>query len=483
MYGPPMPTEHPTPELTRPTAETIAAGHAALGDLLGSDRVATGADQLIQHGSDEGYHAPVPPDIVVWPRTIEEAADIVRVAAAHHLPVIPFGAGTSMEGHIAALAGGICVDMREMNRISAPSLENLSVAVEAGVTRLQLDTRLRPEGVFFSVDPGSDATIGGMIATGASGTTTVRYGTMRENVINLTVVTAAGEVVRTRSLARKSSAGYDLTRLMIGSEGTLALICEATLKVHPTPDAIAAGVCTFPTVAAAVQCSVELGLNAIPVARVELVDEMVIEAMNRRHELTLTVAPTLFLEFNGASAAEVEAQAREAAAIAAQNGGGELEWATDEAARRRLWRARHSALDASKALRPAGAVLGTDVCVPVSALADCITSAQSETVALGLTATIVGHVGDGNFHMAVLIDPEDEDEVNRAEEFHTRLVRAALANDGTCTGEHGIGYSKTRFLIEEHGRAGVEMMRAIKHALDPDGIFNPGKTVAGVEAE
>ncbi|MGA9859186.1 MAG: FAD-linked oxidase C-terminal domain-containing protein [Solirubrobacteraceae bacterium] len=463
--------------LGRPDPDRLADGLRALADLLGADRVHTGADDRSQHGHDESFHPEAPPDVVVWPRGIEEAAGIVRVAAAHRLPLIPFGAGTSLEGHVAALGGGISVDMREMNAISPPSIEDLDVVAQAGVTRRALDARLRPEGVFFAVDPGADATIGGMIATGASGTTTVRYGAMRENVLGLTVIDAGGEVVRTHSRARKSSAGYDLTRLMIGSEGTLGLICEATLRIHPTPEATVAAACTFPSVDAAVRCVVRVGQHAIPVARIELADELQIEAINRYDQTSFAVAPTLFIEFHGGSDADVEAQARDTAQIAAEFGGSDFAWASDERERRRLWHARHRAMEATRAMRPGSGALTTDVCVPISALADCISATQADIAEHGLTASIVGHVGDGNFHAIVLVDPGDPADVARGEEFHARLVRRALACEGTSTGEHGVGYGKARFLVEEHGRPAVEMMRAVKRALDPDGIFNPGKGV------
>jgi D-lactate dehydrogenase (cytochrome) len=462
----------------RPAAATVADGKQALTDLLGADRVLTGDDVLSQHGHDESFHPEARPDAVVWPRSTEEAAAIVRVAAAHRLPLVPFGAGTSLEGHVAALAGGISVDMREMNAIGPLSLEDLDVHVQAGVTRRQLDARLRPEGVFFSVDPGADATVGGMIATGASGTTTVRYGAMRENVLSVTVVDAQGRILSTHSRARKSSAGYDLTRLMIGSEGTLALICEATLRLHPIPEATAAAQCTFPNIDAAVQCVVRVGQYGIPVSRIELVDELQVEALNRHFDTSFAVAPTLFLEFEGASDDDVEAQAREVAAVASELGGSEFAWATDEGERRRLWHARHGAMEATRAMRPGSGVLTTDVCVPISALAECISATQADIAEHRLTASIVGHVGDGNFHAVLLVDPNDPADIARGEEFHARLVRRALAHEGTCTGEHGIGYGKAQFLVEEHGRAAVEMMQAIKRALDPDGIFNPGKSVS-----
>jgi D-lactate dehydrogenase (cytochrome) len=467
------------PAVERPPVERVAEGRRALEDLLGAERVLTGADVLSQHAHDESFHPEAPPDMVVWPRSVQEAAAIVGVAAAHRLPIVPFGAGTSLEGHVAALAGGISVDMREMNAIGRPSIEDLDVVVQAGVTRRQLDARLRPEGVFFSVDPGADATIGGMVATGASGTTTVRYGAMRENVLALTVIDARGQIVRTHSRARKSSAGYDLTRLIIGSEGTLALICDATLRLHPIPEATAAAQCTFPSLDAAVQCVVRVGQHAIPVARIELADELQIEAINRHDETSFTVAPTLFIEFHGGSEQDVRAQAAETAEIAAEYGGSDFAWASDEAERRRLWHARHAAMEATRALRPGSAALLTDVCVPISALAQCITETQADIAGHGLTASIVGHVGDGNFHAIVLVDPRDPASVAHGEQFHVRLVTRALAYDGTCTGEHGVGYGKTRFLVEEHGREAIEMMQAIKRALDPDNLFNPGKSAPG----
>jgi D-lactate dehydrogenase (cytochrome) len=313
-----------------------------------------------------------------------------------------------------------------------------------------------------------------MVATGASGTTTVRYGAMRENVISLLVVTADGSILRTRSRARKSSAGYDLTRLFIGSEGTLGLICEATLRIHPTPEAMAAATCAFPTLEAAVTCVMDVARNGIPVARIELADEAIIAAINRHEGLDNAVAPTLFLEFHGGPA-EVEAQAAEVEAIAREHGAEGFAWASEESERRRLWRARHRAYDAARSLRPGSKGLTTDVCVPVSRLAECILETQGDIASLGLPAGIIGHVGDGNFHVVVLVDPGDAGEIARATAFHERLVRRALEQEGTCTGEHGVGYGKAAFLAEEHGAAGVAAMRAIKHALDPTGLFNPGK--------
>jgi D-lactate dehydrogenase (cytochrome) len=410
-------------------------------------------------------------------RGTDEAAAIVRACARHRAPIVPFGAGTSLEGHVAALEGGVCVDMREMDRVLRLSVEDLDVSVQAGVTRVALDARLRPEGVFFPVDPGADATIGGMVSTGASGTTTVRYGAMRENVLSLVVATADGSVVRTRSRARKSSAGYDLTRLFVGAEGTLGLVCEATLRLQPTPEATSAAVCSLPSLRAAVDCVIAVSHHAIPVARIELLDEVQMQAINARFDLGHAVAPTLFLEFHG-TPAEVQAQAAEVQEIAAQHGARSFDRATDERDRRRLWEARHRAYDATRAMHPGSAGMTTDACVPVSALADVIMQTRADLDEHGLTGSILGHVGDGNFHVILLVDHDDPEGVQRGMAFHDRLVRRAIAHDGTCTGEHGIGYGKGAYLELEHGAAGVRMMRAIKRALDPDDLFNPGK-VAG----
>jgi D-lactate dehydrogenase (cytochrome) len=444
---------------------------------LGAERVVTGEDERRRHGTDEGWHAPAAPDVVVYPRTTEEAAAVVRMCRAHGTPIVPFGAGTSLEGHVAALNGGVSVDMTQMNAILRLSVEDMDVTVQAGVTRRQLDEKLRPEGVFFSVDPGANATIGGMTATGASGTTSVRYGTMRENVLSLTVVAADGEIVRTRSRARKSSAGYDLTRLFVGSEGTLGLITEITLRLQPTPEAMTAATCAFPTLDAAVDTVIEVLAHAIPVARIELLDEVQIDAVNRHFELDLEVAPTLFLEFHGTTE-ETRAQAAEVGEIAEGHGVRGFNWAADESERRALWRARHGAYEAARALRPGSRGFTTDACVPISRLAETIAETKKDLDASGLIAPIVGHVGDGNFHLAILVDPDVGDELERAVALNERLVRRAIAADGTCTGEHGVGYGKTAFLELEHGPAALSMMRAIKAALDPEGLFNPGK-VAG----
>jgi D-lactate dehydrogenase (cytochrome) len=449
--------------------------------LLGADRVLTGNDVREQHGVDESFHPAAVPDAVVYPTSTEEAAAIVSVCARHRAPIVPFGAGTSLEGHVQALQGGVSVDMREMNRILRLSIEDLDVSVQAGVTRRQLDAALRPEGVFFPVDPGADATLGGMVSTGASGTTTVRYGAMRENVLSLVVVTADAEIVRTRSRARKSSAGYDLTRLFIGAEGTLGLVCEVTLRVRPTPEAMSAAVCGFPSLRDAVDCVVAVGQHSIPVARIELLDEMLIEAINRYANMEHPVAPTLFLEFHG-TPDEVRAQAAETEQIASEHGAQSFRWATDEGERRRLWDARHASYEATRALRPGTAALTTDACVPVSGLADIVLQTRADLDEHGLTGSILGHVGDGNFHVTLLVDADDPVDVERGMRFHDRLVRRALEHGGTSTGEHGVGYGKAAYLELEHGPAAVRMMRAIKLALDPDDLFNPGKVAGAADA-
>jgi len=457
-----------TSVIERLTQELVSA--------LGPDQVSAADAVRALHGVGESYHPPAPPDLVVWPASTEDVVAVVDRCRAHGVPVVPFGAGTSLEGHVAALHGGVCVDMTRMNRVLRLSLEDMDVSVEAGVTRKQLDARLRPEGAFFPVDPGADATVGGMVATGASGTTTVRYGAMRENVLSLTVVTAQGRVVRTRSRARKSSAGYDLTRLFVGSEGTLGVITEATLRIYPTPEAISSAVCSFPSLEGAVSCVIRTIQLGVPVARIELLDSVQMDAVNRRSGLAYPVAPTLFLEFHGSPAGVAE-QAEEVKAIAAGLGGGDFAWATSEEERRRLWEARHASYEASLALRPGTQGYVTDVCVPISCLAECVAGARAQVDEAGLLATMVGHAGDGNFHVSVLVDPGDPAELARAQEFAERLARRAIELGGTCTGEHGIGYGKVNLLELEHGAAGVELMRSVKAALDPDGIMNPGKVL------
>jgi len=460
----------------RATEDRVHSTLDDLGELLGADRVLTGDDVLAQHGADESWHPPAAPDAVVYPRSTEEAAAIVKACHGRGVPVIPFGAGTSLEGHVLALQGGVSVDLREMDRVLRLSVEDMDVTVEAGITREALDAKLRPEGVFFPVDPGADATLGGMAATGASGTTTVRYGAMRENVLSLTVITAGGEIMRTRSRARKSSAGYDLTHLFIGSEGTLGLITELTLRVHPTPEAMSAAVCAFSELSGAVDTVIDVLANGVPVARIELLDEVQLDAVNRHSELDYEVAPTLFFEFHG-SQDDVASQAAEAEALAREHGAHGFVWTADESERRRLWRARHRSYEASRALRPGARAFTTDACVPISRLAECLLETKRDIGETGLLAPIVGHVGDGNFHVAILLDPDDPAEVERAVAFNERLVERAIALGGTCTGEHGVGLGKSKYLELEHGPEAVRLMREIKAALDPEGLFNPGKVV------
>ena len=440
------------PTVTRPPATSLAAGRHALCDLLGADRVGTGEDVLAQHGHDESFHPEARPDMVVWPRSVDEAAGVVRIAVEHRLPLVPFGAGTSLEGHVCALAGGITVDMREMDAIGKPSIEDLDVFVGAGVTRRALDDRLRPEGVFFAVDPGADATIGGMVATGASGTMTVRYGAMRENVLALTWSTAAARSCETRSRARKSSAGYDLTRLMIGSEGTLGLICEATLRLHPTrrrsrPRYARSRRSRRRRVCARRSRSTRFRWrgSSSPTSsrsRPSTATTRRRSRWRRRCSSSFTAPPRRTSRPRRAR----PARSRPSMAAAASPG------PRTRRERRKIWHARHRAYDASRALRPGTAGLTTDVCVPISALADCIEATQADIAELGVTAPIVGHVGDGNFHICVLVDPNDPDDVARAEAFHNRLVERALAHEGTCTGEHGVGYGKSRFRSPSTGR-------------------------------
>ncbi|MCY4088234.1 MAG: FAD-binding protein [Actinomycetia bacterium] len=453
---------------------TIEVLAEELARALAPDRVSRSAALREQHGGGETYIPSVPPDIVVFPTTIDEVVTVIGLARELGAPVIPHGAGTSVEGHVAAIHGGISVDMGRMNRILGFDLEALDVSVEAGVTRMQLADHLGEYGVFFPVDPGADATVGGMVATGASGTTTVRYGSMRENVLSLRVVTAQGHVITTASRARKSSAGYDLTRLFVGSEGTLGIVAEATLRVYGIPESIAAATCSFPSVDAAVQAAINTVQLGIPIARVELLDEVQMEGIRRLCELKQEPLPTLFLEFHGSEASVAE-QAREVEGIARELGGSDFTWSVQQEERTKLWEARHLAWEAAKALRPGCAGMSTDVCVPISELAECLRDVREDIDASGLVAAIVGHVGDGNFHVVFLLDPDDPAEIRRAQHLHERMIRRAIAVGGTCTGEHGIGVGKTKFLELEHGAESVALMRALRDTFDPDGIMNPGK--------
>src|SRR5208337_3767931 len=420
-------------------------------ELLG-DRLSTSTVVCAQHGKDESYHAPCAPDAVVFARNTGEVAAIVKLCADHTTPVIAFGAGTSLEGHVAALAGGICVDLSGMDRILRVNVEDLDAVVEAGVTRKQLNEYLRDTGLFFPIDPGADASLGGMAATRASGTNAVRYGTMRENVLSLTVVLPDGRVIRSARRARKSAAGYDLTRLFVGSEGTLGVITEVTVRLYGVPAAVSSAVCSFPSVNAAVNVVIKTIQLGVPVARIELADAVQMDAINKYSKLNLRVAPTLWLEFHGIESS-VKEQAETVQKIAFEHGGTDFSWATKPDDRRKLWRARHDAAYADKALREGAQLWATDVCVPISRLAECITETQQDLIASFIQAPIISHAGDGNFHVVFVLDPNEPKEMAEVERLNERLVHRALLLDGTCTGEHGIGCGKMDFLIAEHGEA------------------------------
>ena len=427
-----------------------------------------------QHGRDESPFDAPPPEAVVYCESTEDVAEVVKLAAQYAVPVIPFGTGSSLEGHLLAVQGGVSIDLSRMNALVAIQPEDLTVTVQAGVTRMQLNNEIRHTGLFFPIDPGADASLGGMSATRASGTNAVRYGTMRENVLGLTVVTASGEIIHTGTRARKSSAGYDLTRLMVGSEGTLGVMTEITLRLYPLPEAISAATCTFPSIDAAVRTTIQIIQMGIPIARCELLDAHAVRAVNRHDKLTLTEAPMLLMEFHG-SDASVKEQAASVQEIASEFGGAGFEWATTPEERTKLWTARHHAYFAGLQLKPGCRTVTTDTCVPISHLAACVTQASEEAEAAGLQHYIVGHVGDGNFHIAYLVDPAIPSERETAERLNDAVVARAIAFDGTCTGEHGIGLHKQGFLIDETGAGTVEMMRTVKRALDPKNIMNPGK--------
>ena len=445
-----------------------------LRQILG-ERLSTSTAVCAQHGKDESYHAPHAPDAVAFAHSTEEVAAIVKLCSEYKTPVIAFGTGTSLEGHVAALAGGICIDLSQMDRILQVNAEDLDAVVQAGVTRKQINEHLRDTGLFFPIDPGADASLGGMAATRASGTNAVRYGTMRENVLALTVVLADGRVIRTARRARKSAAGYDLTRLFIGSEGTLGIITEVTVRLYGIPEAISAAVCAFPTIEHAVNTVILTIQNGVPVARIELLDEAQMSAINKYSKLNHNVAPTLFFEFHGSTAGVAE-QAETVKAIAGEYGGNDFRWATTSEERSKLWQARHDSYYAALALRPGSKGWATDVCVPISRLAECISETKRDLANSPIPSALVGHVGDGNFHLVFMIDPQRPDEIAEAGRLNDRMVARALAMDGTSTGEHGVGYGKMDFLVSEHGEA-LSVMRSIKKALDPDNIMNPGKIV------
>ena len=456
--------------LRRPLPDTMIL---ALRQRFG-DRCSTAQAVREHHGRDESPYPEMLPDVVVFAQSTEDVVEVVKLCATHKIPLIPYGAGSSLEGHILAIRGGVTLDMTQMDKVVSLNPEDLTVTVQPGITRKRLNEEVRHTGLFFPIDPGADASIGGMTATRASGTNAVRYGTMRENVVCLTVVTAKGEIVKTARRARKSSAGYDLTRLFVGSEGTLGIITEITVKLYPQPEAVSAAVCNFPSVQAAVQCVIQTIQMGVPIARVELMDSHAVRASNAYSKLTLRETPLLLFEFHG-SPAGVQEQAETVQEIARECGGMDFEWADKQEDRNRLWTARHNAYFAGLQLRPGCRASTTDVCVPISRLAECIDAATKDLEKASFPSTIVGHVGDGNFHVLMLLDPDSETEWAESEQLNHRLVRAAIAADGTCTGEHGVGLHKMQFMVEEHGESALDVMRTLKMALDPDNILNPGK--------
>jgi D-lactate dehydrogenase (cytochrome) len=458
---------------TRPSPSALSAALAALDQQFGN-RFSRNETVRQQHAHTLTWGANEPPDAVVFAQTAQEVSCIVRLCAAQGVPVIPFGTGTSLEGHVNAPYGGVCIDLSNMDRILAVHEQDLDCVIEPGVTRKRLNEHLRDTGLFFPIDPGADASLGGMVSTRASGTNAVRYGTMKDNVLSLQVVTATGDIVRTARRAKKSSAGYDLTRLFIGAEGTLGIVTEITLRLYGIPEAISAGLCPFPSVKAACDATIATIQSGLPVARIELLDDVQVKAVNLHSKLGLPEVPMLLVEFHGTPRG-VEEQAERFGEIAADLGGGPFTWATRAEDRSRLWQARHDAYWAALDLRPGSKVVATDVCVPISRLADCVTQTQVDIRETGLTAPILGHVGDGNFHVSILVDMNDPAEVGRVEGFIERLVRRGLAMEGTCTGEHGIGQLKRKYMREEHAPEALALMQMIKTSLDPQGMMNPGK--------
>lgn len=457
------------------TAANIDATITALRDLLG-DRVSTGASILEQHSADEAYTSPARPDAVAFPESTEEVSAILALCSQHKCPVIPYGIGSSLEGHIVPVQGGITVDTSRMNRVLEIHESDLNAVVEPGVTRTQLNDALRATGLMFTVDPGADATLGGMAATRASGTNTVRYGTMADNVLALEVVLPDGQIIQTGSRARKSASGYDLTHLFIGSEGTLGIITKLTVKLHGQPEHVAAATCAFPDIESAVDTVILAIQMGLPMARIELLDEMQMKGMNIYNpDMVLPETPHLFLEFHGTEAGVAE-QVDNFAALVAENGGSDFAWATKTEDRNRLWKARHEAYYAGKALRKGAEGVVTDCCVPISALSATIARTKQIIAESGLIAPLVGHVGDGNFHLLLLVDPQDEDELARARNVAGQVNMLALEFGGTVSGEHGVGLGKRKYLAQEHGAA-YALMGTLKRAIDPDNIMNPGKLV------
>jgi len=460
-------------ERTRPDRKAVDAVIAALAAQFGN-RLVTSQAVREQHANTATWIENQPPDAVVYPQTTEDVQLAVRLCAAHRVPVIGFGVGSSLEGQVNAPRGGVCLDFRDMNRVLAVHAEDLDCVIEPGITRKQLNAQLRDKGLFFPIDPGADASLGGMASTRSSGTNAVRYGTMKDNVLALKVVLANGEVMSTARRAKKSSTGYDLTRLMVGSEGTLGIITELTLRLYGIPEAIAGGVCPFPSVEAACNATIMTIQSGIPVARIELLDTLQVRACNSYSKLSLPETPMLFLEFHGTDAGVAE-QSERFGEIARELGGGPFEWSTKTEERTRLWQARQDAYWAARSLRPGADAVVSDVCMPISRLAECVRETQRDVEESKMLTPIVGHVGDGHFHLSMLVDRNDPDEVRRAQALLDRLVERALSMDGTCSGEHGIGQGKMRFLAAEHGEPALDAMRAIKRALDPLDIMNPGK--------
>ncbi|MFZ0068424.1 MAG: FAD-linked oxidase C-terminal domain-containing protein [Pseudolabrys sp.] len=460
-------------------ARNPAAIRKAITELTAAfgNRLVTSQAVREQHGNTVTWIANQPPDAVVYPQCTEEVQQIVRICAANGVAIIPFGVGSSLEGHVNAPVGGVSIDFRDMYQVLTVHAEDLDCIVEPGITRKALNEQLRDSGLFFPIDPGADASLGGMAATRCSGTNAVRYGTMKDNVLALKVVLANGEVIDTARRAKKTAAGYDLTRLMVGSEGTLGIITQLTLKLSGIPEAISGGTCPFPSVEACCNTAIHAIQSGIPVARIELLDALQVRACNLHSNLGLPETPMLFLEFHGTEASVAE-QSRRFGEIAADFGGGPFTWTTRPEERTRLWEARHHAALSNFALRPGAVMVPTDVCVPISRLAECVTETQRDIEESRLLAPIVGHVGDGNFHLTLLIDMDDADEVKRAKALSERLVERALAMDGTCTGEHGVGQGKMKYLVAEHGAAALAVMASIKRAIDPQNIMNPGKIVA-----
>ena len=462
---------------TAPRDATLPEALVVALEAMFGERFSTRQAVRDHHGRDESFYDPMPPDAVLYAQSTEEVAEAVKLCSSHDIPVIAYGAGTSLEGHVLALNGGLTIDLSQMNQLVALHAEDLTVTVQAGVTRKQLNAEIKDSGLFFPIDPGADATLGGMVATRASGTNAVRYGTMRENTLALTVVMADGSIVKSGTRARKSSAGYDLTRLFVGSEGTLGIVTEVSVKLYPQPEAISAAICSFPSTGDAVKAVIATIQMGVPVARVEFLDENGVRAINMRDKLGLPEQPLLLFEFHG-SAAGVQEQAQLVQQITSEHAATGFEWATRSEDRTRLWAARHNAYFALLHLRPGCRAISTDCCVPISQLAECILDTKADCEKNGLVYSIIGHVGDGNFHVLMLIDPNDAAEVAKAEAINARMVARALDMDGTCTGEHGVGMHKMDFLKQEHGPEALALMRTLKHAFDPKNLLNPGKIVS-----